>query len=383
MKAIGLMSGTSMDGVDVALIETDGDRILSLGPSGVWQYSGDEREVLRRAVTEAASVEDRNARPDALAEAEKLITNIHAQVLDSFMRDHNLNAASIDLIGFHGQTVLHRPEIGLTIQLGDGARLADLTGTDVIYDFRAADMKAGGQGAPLAPVYHRALADHSQLPKPAVIVNLGGVANLTFIDEDDSLLAFDTGPANALIDDWMLQKTGNRRDENGQLAARGKTDAGRLEALLSHPYFLQKPPKSLDRNAFSLSAVEGLSPENGAATLTAFTAASLICNLAHLPATPQIFVLTGGGTHNATLVGSLRKLLPGLIEQGADLGWNADAIEAQAFAYMAVRSVRGMPLTFPGTTGVSEPVTGGVFVRAPELLSEEDIEQPSETPPVY
>jgi anhydro-N-acetylmuramic acid kinase len=242
----------------------------------------------------------------------------------------------------------------------------------VIYDFRADDMAAGGQGAPLAPVYHRALAEASDLPLPAVIVNLGGVANITFIGEDGELLAFDTGPANALIDDWVFKHTGQPRDENGQLAGKGETDGRRLEALLADPYFLRKPPKSLDRNAFPLSVIEGLSLEDGAATLTAFTAASLICGIAHFPGAPKIFILSGGGTHNATLVATLRKLLPGEIATAGELDWDADAIEAQAFAYMAVRSLKGLPISFPGTTGVPQPMTGGYFAQPEELQQIDD-----------
>jgi anhydro-N-acetylmuramic acid kinase len=378
MRAIGLMSGTSMDGVDIALIETDGEDRLSLGPSGTWDYSKDERVVLRQAMDEALSLSDREARPGILANAEKLVTEIHAQVVGSFLSDHELASNDVDVIGFHGQTVLHRPEAGLTVQLGDGELLAELTGIDVVYDFRAADMEAGGQGAPFAPLYHKALADYSDLPRPAAIINLGGVANVTFIGEDGSMLAFDTGPANALIDDWTFEHTGRRYDQNGQLAARGEADGQRLEAMLSHEFFLRKPPKSLDRNAFSLSALEGLSPEDGAATLTAFTVASLICGLAHLPETPEIFVLSGGGTHNAALVGSLRKLLPGRIELAGDLGWDANAIEAQAFAYLAVRSIKRLPLSFPGTTGIAEPLTGGVLAQFAKLLTEnEEMGEPS------
>ena len=212
-------------------------------------------------------------------------------------------------------------------------------------------MADGGEGAPLVPVYHRALAEFSALPRPAVIVNIGGVANVTFIDQDGGLLAFDTGPGNALLDDWMMLQLGEARDENGQLAAQGQTDGRRLEAMLAHPYFIRKPPKSLDRNAFPLSVMDGLSPKDGAATLTAFTAASLICGAAHFPSAPKIFVLSGGGTRNVTLVATLRKLLPGRIELADDLGWDASAVEAQAFAFMAVRSLQGLPISFPGTTG--------------------------------
>ncbi len=369
MKAIGLMSGTSMDGVDIALLETDGERIEAFGPAGGREYTGEERAFLREAVEAAAQLGDREDRPGILAKAEQLITQIHAEAMDTFLVEHRLQREDVGVIGFHGQTVLHRPEAGLTVQLGDGQLLADLTGIDVVYDFRAEDMAQGGEGAPFVPVYHRALAEFGALPRPAVIVNIGGVANVTFIGDDGELLAFDTGPGNALIDDWMLRRLGEARDENGQLAAQGQSDGRALEALLADPYFLRKPPKSLDRNAFPLSAVEGLSPEDGAATLTAFTAASLICGAAHFPATPSIFVLSGGGTRNATLVGTLRKLLPGRIELADDLGWDAGAIEAQAFAFMAVRSLRGLPISFPGTTGVPGPTIGGVLAQPSEANS--------------
>jgi anhydro-N-acetylmuramic acid kinase len=373
MRAIGLMSGTSMDGVDVALIETDGEQILSFGPAGIYEYRDEERAILRQAVADAAGLSDRDARPEGLAEAETLITNVHAQAVEAFMGDYGLGPEDVDVVGFHGQTVVHRPDAGLTVQLGDGVLLSDMLNMDVVHDFRAADMAAGGQGAPFVPVYHRALVEASELARPAVAINLGGVANVTFIGRDGNLLAFDTGPGNAMIDDWMFRQTGVPRDENGEAAARGRTDGRRLEALLAHPYFLQRPPKSLDRNAFSSSLVEGLSLEDGAATLTAFTVASLICGLAHLPATPQIFVLCGGGTRNATLVGNLRKLLPGRVELADDIGWNAEAIEAQAFAYMAVRTLKGLPISFPGTTGVPAPMPGGVVTRRADTLEAEGV----------
>ncbi|HKJ62039.1 MAG TPA: anhydro-N-acetylmuramic acid kinase, partial [Hyphomicrobiales bacterium] len=281
-------------------------------------------------------------------------------------------ANDIGVIGFHGQTVLHRPEAGLTVQLGDAPQLANATGIDVVYDFRVADMAAGGQGAPFVPAYHRALAEHSDLPLPAVIINLGGVANATYIGANGELIAFDTGPGNALIDDWLKATRGQPYDENGALAASGRTDQARLEKMLSDPYFLNKPPKSLDRRDFSIDLVRGLSPEDGAATLTAFTAGGLVCSLAHFPQTPEVFILCGGGTHNATLIKALRALLNGRVELADTLGWNADAIEAQAFAFLAVRSLMGLPLSFPGTTGVAEPVQGGVLASAPELLGVED-----------
>jgi anhydro-N-acetylmuramic acid kinase len=366
------MSGTSMDGVDVALIETDGEHIETLGPSSIYDYSSDERAALHQAVADAESLTDRYARPSSLAEAERLVTEIHCEAVEAFLQDHDIPRETIDMVGFHGQTVLHRPEDALTVQLGDGALMAETLGIDVAYDFRAADMEAGGQGAPLVPVYHQALAGLVDLPLPAVIINLGGVANVSFIGKDGTLLAFDTGPGNAMIDDWVYKHSRKRRDENGILAANGRADPRRLETLLGDPYFLRRPPKSVDRNAFPLSVVDGLSLADGAATLTAFTVASLICGLAHLPATPQIFVLSGGGTRNATLVANIRKLVPGRVEIADDVGWNADAIEAQAFAYLAVRALNGLPISFPGTTGVAAPTPGGVIAPAQSMLPPAD-----------
>jgi anhydro-N-acetylmuramic acid kinase len=296
-----------------------------------------------------------------------MVTEIHAEVVEIFLAQQELSHEEIAVIGFHGQTVLHRPEAGLTVQLGDGPALAARLGIDVVYDFRAEDMAAGGQGAPLVPVFHRAMAQAYGLQLPAAVINLGGVANVTWIGEDGSLLAFDTGPGNALIDDWVLRHTGQRWDENGRLAHQGKPDGKRLEALLGHPFFLQKPPKSLDRNAFSLDAVEGLSPADGAATLTAFTAAALVCALAHFPQPPQLYVLAGGGARNGALRGALKKLLPGQFVLADEVGWSVDALEAQAFAFLAVRSLLNLPITFPSTTGVPEPMTGGILAQAGEL----------------
>lgn len=356
-----------MDGVDAALIETDGERIETFGPFIMRPYSDAERELLLGALEDAGDMVSRDARPGILGEAERLITKAHIQAVETLMHDHCLAASDVGVIGFHGQTVLHRPEAGLTVQLGNGPELAEATGIDVVYDFRAADMEAGGQGAPFVPAYHYALAQHAGLPLPAVIINLGGIANATYIGTNGELIAFDTGPGNALIDDWLMETKGLPYDENGALAAQGHTDQPRLEKMLSDPYFLSKPPKSLDRRDFSLDVVRSLSPEDGAATLTAFTAGGLVCSMAHFPQTPEIFVLCGGGTHNDTLVKALEALLNGRVELADALGWNADVTEAQAFAYLAVRSLQGLPLSFPGTTGVPEPRQGGILAQAPAL----------------
>ncbi len=351
-----------MDGVDIALIETDGERIENILAEGGRPYAPYERQLLSAAVEAAVNLQRREDRPSILRDAETMLTDIHAETVEEFLYQQGFPHQDIDVVGFHGQTVLHRPEAGLTVQLGNGKHLADRLGIEVIYDFRANDVAMGGQGAPFVPVYHRALAQYSQIDRPAAIVNIGGVANVTWIGEDDSIVAFDTGPGNALIDDWMLKETGNTMDRNGRLAAQGKADNKCLEALLNDPFFKKKPPKSLDRNAFSLDKVAGLSAADGAATLTAFTAAALVCAIAHFPKPPKIFVLTGGGVYNLALRGALKRLLPGQVVLADELGWSADSLEAQAFAYLAVRSWRGLPITYPTTTGVPEPAKGGVHV---------------------
>jgi anhydro-N-acetylmuramic acid kinase len=264
----------------------------------------------------------------------------------------------------HGQTILHRPERRFTRQLGRGARLAAALGIQVVSRFRHADVAAGGQGAPLAPLYHKALA--LGLPAGSTgalgVLNLGGVANVTWID-GDGIAAFDTGPASAMIDDWVRRHTGAPYDEGGRIAASGTIDRERLARLLTNPYFDRPPPKSLDRNDFPLDAVEGLSLEDGAATLAAFTIESVAAARLHLATTPRRWLVTGGGRHNGTLMAGLRAALGVPVDPVEAAGWDGDSLEAQAFGFLAVRSLRGLPLSVPTTTGVPEPMTGGVLDR--------------------
>jgi anhydro-N-acetylmuramic acid kinase len=359
IRALGLMSGTSMDGVDLALVETDGAAEVRFGPTGFRPYEPEDRTLLRAALAEAAHVTDRMARPGALAAAEAVVTERHRAAVEAFLADEGIERQSIDIIGFHGQTVLHRPQQRLTVQIGDGALLASALGVRVAYDFRAADVAAGGQGAPFVPIYHRALAARSGLAGPLVVFNVGGVANLTFIDGDADPIAFDTGPGNALIDDLMLRRTGVAIDQGGTTAAAGKVDAAALASLLAHPYFGRGLPKSLDRDEFSSAAVETLRLEDAAATLTAFTAQTLAGALTLLPSEPKLAVLCGGGAHNLTLRWRLMDLLPCGLVIADTLGWSGDAIEAQAFAYLATRSLKNLPISFPSTTGVAQPMHGG------------------------
>lgn len=365
-RAIGLMSGTSLDGIDVALIETDGNKILAFGPTGYRPYADDERAVLRQALAEARALVDRTARPGILAQAEGLVTGTHAEAVEVFIRDNEIDRAGVDIVGFHGQTVLHRPEQRLTVQIGDGTALAKKLGLPVAYDFRAADVAAGGQGAPFVPVYHRALARTITRPRPMAVLNIGGVANVTYLDDGADPVACDTGPGNALIDDFMRARTGAPLDRDGDQAARGRVDQAFVDRVLAHPYFAESCPKSLDRDAFAFAnmALPEFTVADGAATLSALTAASVARIVPHLPAPPRAWIVAGGGARNPTLMRMLaEKLAPASIETADAAGWSADAIEAQAFAYLAVRTLKGLPLTFPTTTGVPQPMPGGVVAK--------------------
>ncbi|HML12037.1 MAG TPA: anhydro-N-acetylmuramic acid kinase [Xanthobacteraceae bacterium] len=363
LTAVGLMSGTSLDGIDVALIKTDGERVASFGPAGYRPYAEGERDLLRRALAAAAGLSDRAARPGVLAEAEARVTDAHTRAVEDFLATHGIDRKDVAVVGFHGQTVLHRPERRLTVQIGDGAALARRLGVPVVFDLRAADIAAGGQGAPLVPVFHRALTADLRRPHPIAVLNIGGVANVTYIDGAE-LVACDTGPGNALIDDFMRATSAAAYDRDGAAAASGRVDAAWLAAALKDPFFAAPPPKSLDRNAFAHLDASGFALEDGAATLTAFTAAAVAAVVPLLPRAPRAWIVAGGGARNATLMRMLsERLAPATVEAAQTLGWSSDAIEAQAFAYLAVRSLNGLPITFPGTTGAPHPLTGGVLAR--------------------
>ncbi len=359
-SALGLMSGTSMDGIDAALVTTDGEAVAGFGPRAYRPYSDDERDLLRAALRAARDLAGRTARPGVLAEAERMVTAAHADAVAALHRDNP--GLKVDLVGFHGQTVLHAPERHLTVQIGDGAALARQVGVPVVHDFRATDVAAGGEGAPLVPVYHRALTAMAGLDGTTIVVNIGGVANLTRVAPDGELVAGDTGPGNALIDDFVRMRTGAAMDDDGQLAAAGQVDAAALQALLDNPWFERPMPKSLDRHAFSLDAVQHLSTEDGAATLTAFTSRTVAKGIV-IAGGGRRAVVAGGGARNPTLMKMLAADLPLPLESAAALGWSTDFVEAEAFAFLAVRSLRGLPLTFPGTTGVAAPLTGGIVAR--------------------
>ncbi len=350
-RAIGLMSGTSLDGIDVAFIETDGrDRVIP-GPAITLPYSQEFREQLRSVLGGVGPV----------GEVERELTDLHADAVEQFLRDHPM--APVDLVGFHGHTILHRPAERRTWQIGDGAELAKRLGIDVVADFRSADVAAGGQGAPLAPLLHAALA--AGLTKPLAVLNIGGVANVTWIGDGAQILAFDTGPGNALIDDWVRRCTGAVADFDGARARAGRVSAAAVEDFLANPFFDRPPPKSLDRDDFQDASPTGLSPEDGAATLTEMTAAAAAAANRHFPAPAREWLVTGGGRHNPALMEALRRRLGVSVRPVEAVGWDGDALEAQAFAYLAVRSILGLALSLPSTTGVAQPICGGRLFPRP------------------
>lgn len=355
--ALGLMSGTSLDGVDAALLTTDGGTFLSPGPALTTAYGADFRARLSGVMGGKGPV----------AEVERQLTLLHAEAVEALLREAGVQRSQVRVVGFHGQTILHEPERGRTWQLGDGALLAESTGLDVVNDFRSADVAAGGQGAPLAPLFHASLA-HGQR-KPVAVLNIGGVANVTWLGEGEDalghLVAFDTGPGNALIDEWALSHTGEPVDRDGMLAQAGRVDEAALKRLLAHDYFRRPPPKSLDRYAFDPTPLAVLGPADGAATLTAFTAAAVALAERHFPAPPRRWLVGGGGRRNPALMAALRSRLARPVDPVEAAGWDGDAMEAQAFAYLAVRSLRGLPISLPSTTGAARPLTGGRLHRPP------------------
>jgi len=361
-KVIGLMSGTSLDGIDAALLETDGESVARPGPALTLPYRTETRAMLYGALAAARAMARGAVVPPHITAAERVLTDAHADAVALLLARAALKPSDVDYLGFAGQTLLHRPAERWTWQIGDGAALAQATGIAVVDDFRSADVAAGGQGAPFVPLYHRVLAQSRE--RPLVVVNIGGVANVTYVGADDTVIAFDTGPGNAALDDWAFAHTGERADIDGMLARTGRVDETRLALMLGHPMFAVPPPKSLDRFDFPMTAADGLSGPDGAATLTAFTAASIARAREHFPHTPKGWIISGGGRHNPVLMEELRRRLPGDVKSAEDAGWRGDFIEAEAFAYLAVRSVKGLPLSLPSTTGVPHPMPGGRLHRA-------------------
>ena len=389
------MTGTVLDGnIDVALLKTDGEQIESFGRYTLAPYTTKTVELLREAVDQANRWQFDGTEPDIFAEASRQLTIEQSNAVKRLVEEADLSLDDIGVVGFHGQTVLHRPpqggSIGQTRQLGDGALMSQRLNVPVVDDFRSADMQLGGQGAPLSAIYHKALlsrlavpgnrgnpggpSDHGNPGKfgspgmtgtsgSMAVLNLGGVANLTWWDGHDRLIAFDTGPANAPINDFVREVAGLDYDKDGALAAAGVVDEKRLAELLNHPYFNEPFPKSLDRFGFSWQMAEGLSLQDGAALLTAFCAVAVSKALAQLPHSPKQLIVCGGGRHNASLMKALEQRTGVQVSTAEHAGWRGDAVEAECFAYLAVRTLQGLPNSFPGTTGAASPVCGGVIHR--------------------
>jgi anhydro-N-acetylmuramic acid kinase len=368
MRVLGFMTGTSLDAVDMAVLETDGETLLAFGPAGERKLDPATRTSVEAAIEAARGWPWGSPAPPEFTTAAQAVAEAHRAAAEAFLADMGVDRGEIDLIGVHGQTVLHEPPTpnrapGRTVQLIDAQRLADDLRLPVAHDFRTADVAAGGQGAPLAPAYHRALVRWSGLEGPVAVLNLGGVANVTLVGEDGALEAYDTGPANGMIDLWVQARTAARCDEDGALARAGRVDDVVLAAYLAHPYFLTQGPKSLDRFDFSLEPVAFLSLEDGAATLTAFAAESVALGLRCLGRRPTRVIVCGGGRLNPALMDAIRTRLPMPVQTAEAVGWRGDSVEAEAFAYLAARTARGLPISFPATTGVPAPITGGRIVR--------------------
>ncbi len=370
LTAIGLMSGTSLDGVDAAILKTDGESVIEAGPAHFAPYSRDLKIFIRRAIK--AALEGRDGAAD-IGKAAVEVTEAHAIAVAELLDKAGLKRTAIDVIGFHGQTILHRPKrtpesVGRSWQIGDGKTLAEETRIDVVSDFRRHDIAEGGEGAPLAPLYHAALARRFECDHAIGIINIGGVANITYAPKgggDLDILAFDCGPGNGLLDEWMDLKTGEPFDRDGAMARSGKVHSDILRMMLLNPYIRRRPPKSLDRYDFRLDPILALSVADGAATLTAFTAACVRASIAHLPEQPGEWIVAGGGRRNPALMEALGKALECDIEPAESLGWRGDFLEAECFAYLAVRSLRKLPISFPRTTRAPRPLPGGVYHRAP------------------
>lgn len=372
LTAIGLMSGTSLDGIDAAILTTDGADIVEAGPAIHLPYSRDLKIWTRRAIK--AALEGRDGAAE-IGKAAGEITLAHIEAVESLLEKAGVKRTDIDVIGFHGQTIMHRraqgsQSVGRSWQIGDGAVLAEETKIDVVADFRSADIAAGGEGAPFSPIYHRALVSVLDDPPDCAVgvINLGGVANITFVPKGArgiDLIAFDCGPGNGLLDEWVALKTGDAMDKDGALAQAGRIHTDILRMMLLAPYLRRKPPKSLDRYDFKLDSVLRLLPEDGAATLTAFTAACIRQSEKFLPELPGEWIICGGGRNNPAMMTALKEALDAPVLTAEEMGWRGDDLEAECFAYLAVRSLKKLPLSYPNTTRVAAPKCGGVYYRAP------------------
>ena len=371
--AIGLMTGTVLDGmIDVAMIRTDGEDVHDFGPYALYPYSQTVRATLSKTVEAALKWRFDGPEPAIFSDAEAALTDAQSDAVGQLLADNDLSASDVAVIGFHGQTVMHvapqKGRRGQTRQLGNGQQMADRLGIDVVYDFRSADVAAGGQGAPLSAIYHQALLRRIGAGPETAILNLGGVGNITWCD-GDQMIAFDTGPANGPLNDWIRSHEAGDFDEDGRIAATGTVDEARLSALLDHSYFTTAYPKSLDRYDFLATMADGLQLADGAATLTAFTAGAVGKALDLLPSRPTRLIVCGGGRKNPVIMRELARRTRAKPILADEVGLRGDALEAECFAYLAVRALLGLPISYPMTTGVTAPMTGGIVAAAGHAAS--------------
>jgi len=368
MTAVGLMSGTSMDGIDAALIRSDGEGVVEPLGSTFLAYPTNLRRSIEAMLHTVAGCRSRDDLPDEALRLGEDITAHHVRAVEQLLAVTGQAAAGVDVIGFHGQTVLHRPDIGLTVQLGDGQRLANVTGIATVWDMRANDLAHGGQGAPLVPVYHQALAarlDEKTRNCGVAFVNIGGISNATFLRSDAQPAATDCGPGNALIDQWVQRQAGIPFDDGGRIASEGVVDEDAVSRYMTLPFFCRAQPKSLDRQDFTLEPLGACELSDGAATLAMVTARAIIYEANACQSPPRTIILSGGGAHNSAIVSALKKTARGgmRIITAHDAGFDGDMMEAECWAYLAVRSLKELPLTYPSTTGCTMPVTGGMLSK--------------------
>jgi len=365
-RVIGLMSGTSLDGVDAAILETDGETIFGFGETVSLPYSPIERGVLESATQKALEWQFKGPQPDEFALAEDVLHQTHIAAVQALIFKSKLAITDFDMVGFHGQTVLHRApskgRAGQTLQLGNGPKLAHALGINVAYDFRSADVAAGGQGAPLAPIYHEALLEMAGIGRDTAILNVGGVSNFTLVDANGGLIASDSGPGNGPLDQWVKKNGLGDYDKDGALSFNGTPDFSRVEGWLKSGFFKLPMPKSADRYDFDvLPRMYGLSAQDGAATLCAFAAMATAQTLEQTGVAVSQIVVCGGGRKNPAIMAALREATGAKVIAAEKLGWDGDALEAQAFAYLAVRTAKRLPISFPKTTGVKIDMTAGVI----------------------
>ncbi|WP_417318168.1 anhydro-N-acetylmuramic acid kinase [Emcibacter sp.] len=362
--AVGLMSGTSLDGVDASLLLTDGIIAEPQGHPVHIPYSQEIQNLLLEGLA-LARLHGKPVSDDAkINRLEEILTEHHISAVRDLLSNNGVKVREVEVVGFHGQTLLHRPEEGWTWQIGDGQMLADSLQIPVVNEFRSRDVAAGGQGAPLVPVYHLSHLANRAGNAVLAIINIGGVSNVTWVASSrapEDLRSCDAGPGNALINDWVRNHTGEDCDRDGNHARQGIVHEELIDKWMDDAYFKLSPPKSLDRNSFETPGLDGLSLEDGAATLTAFTAHTIAETMKLFPEQPESCFICGGGRHNPVLMAELEKRMPALISPVESIGWHGDFIEAEAFAFLAVRRLRGLPITFPGTTGISQPMPGGVI----------------------